>query len=149
MGIKKMIDGESVLARDGLLKEIRYISQSGVKEYEFKEHYNYDFIAGRVKKEACDYINRRIHYYFSSDKKEARKEGWYVAGLPYKKLMICDLDEFFDLDVTRENGTDKVVMHVKDMSEDCFKEIAQNMFYSLAEHQGERFPKVEWRRRPA
>ncbi|MGN0240140.1 MAG: hypothetical protein ACI4CS_00485 [Candidatus Weimeria sp.] len=126
-----------ILAGDGLMEEIRYISESGVKEYEFKNHYEYDYIAGRVRQVACRYINNHIHRYYSLEKKKARENGWYTAGLPYPRIVISELDEFFDLEVTRDKGTDKVVMHVRDMSEEKFRQCAVKMFRHCIEKQKE------------
>lgn len=128
-----------VLAGDGLLAEISYISENGIKEYEFKDHYGYDFICGRVKKVACDYINKRVSYYYSIRKKALRSNGWRTVGLAFPRLAVFELDEFFTLDITRSNGSDRVIMHVLDMSEEKFKEKANEIFEREVHRQGDKY----------
>lgn len=117
-----------ILASDGIDTEISYIVENRVKEYEFKNHYGYDYIAGPVKRRVCNYINKKVSHYYLNIKKRVRADGYYTVGLSYYKIAISELDEFITFDITRVNGTDRVIAHIIDFSEEKFKAKAKEMF---------------------
>lgn len=126
-----------VLAGDGLRTEIETIAEKGIKKYEFKDHYGYDYIGGRVKNVAASYVNGRLRRYFAGFKKNTRKCGYSVKGISFRPLFLDDMEPFFTVSSARVNGTDEVTMTVNDMSDRHFRTKAKEMFDEETERQRE------------
>lgn len=133
----------TVLAKDGIERELEYITENNVKIYEFKDHYGYDYIAGRVRAVSADYVNRRVSAYFSELKKQVRHQGYTTFRLSYQRYLTSELKDFFTLSVVRAGKHDKVVMNVKDMSEKHFREAAEKKMHEKLMVQDEKYEKYQ------